>query len=159
MAVSSIGVLPPAKAKERKKKELHGTRPVLVPVTLHLAPCPSTRVPAARPSALRSSLLSPVGDVGKEVISRFSAPSLAAKGTFHTDANGREFQRRVRDYRPTWDLNVTQPVAGNYYPVTAAAFVRDEDDGGGGAESDDGMQVRVRAWVWTASPCVRASEL
>lgn len=75
------------------------------------------------------------GLAGKEVISRFSAPSLTSDGVFHTDANGREFQRRVRNERPTWDLDVTQPVAGNYYPVTAAAFVRDE---GGG---DDGIQV------------------
>lgn len=76
------------------------------------------------------------GAAGKEVISRFSAPSLASGGAFYTDANGREFQRRVRNARPTWDLNVTQPVAGNYYPATAAAFVRDE---GGG---DDGIQVK-----------------
>ena len=69
------------------------------------------------------------GSAGKEVISRFSAPSLASGGAFYTDANGREFQKRVRDRRPTWDLNVTQPVAGNYYPVTAAAFVRGDDDG------------------------------
>ncbi|CAN0119844.1 unnamed protein product, partial [Hapterophycus canaliculatus] len=69
--------------------------------------------------------------VGKEVISRFRAPSLASEATFYTDANAREFQRRVRNKRPTWDLDVTQPVAGNYYPVTAAAFVRDEGDGDG----------------------------
>ena len=29
----------------------------------------------------------------------------------------------MRNKRPTWDLNVTQPVAGNYYPVTSAAFM------------------------------------
>ena len=75
------------------------------------------------------------GAAGKEVISRFRAPALASEGVFYTDANGREFQRRVRNGRPTWDLNVTQPVAGNYFPVTAAAFLRDEGSG------DDGMQV------------------
>eukprot|EP00903_Cladosiphon_okamuranus_P006567 g6415.t1 len=88
-----------------------------------------------------NSPLSDSGDAGKELISRFSAPSIASKGTFHTDANGREFQKRVRDYRPTWDLNVTQPVSGNYYPVTAAAFLRDE--GGGDSETDGGMQLSV----------------
>lgn len=75
------------------------------------------------------------GDAGKEVVSRFRAPALASEGVFYTDANGREFQRRVRNGRPTWDLNVTQPVAGNYFPVTAAAFLRDEGNG------DDGLQV------------------
>lgn len=75
------------------------------------------------------------GTAGKEVISRFRAPALASEGVFYTDANGREFQRRVRNERTTWNLNVTQPVAGNYFPVTAAAFLRDEGSG------DDGMQV------------------
>ena len=75
------------------------------------------------------------GKAGKEVISRFRAPALASEGVFYSDANGREFQRRVRNRRTTWDLNVTQPVAGNYFPVTAAAFLRDEGSG------DDGMQV------------------
>ncbi|CAN0562218.1 unnamed protein product, partial [Ectocarpus sp. 12 AP-2014] len=77
---------------------------------------------------------------GKEVISRFWAPSLASKGTFYTDSNGREFQRRVRNERPTWDLDVTQPVAGNYYPATAAVFLRDEGDDDG---DEDEMQLSV----------------
>lgn len=76
------------------------------------------------------------GSAGKEVISRFSAPSLATASVFYTDANGREFQRRVRDRRPTWNLNLTEPVAGNYYPTTAAAFIKDEMEQG-----DDGLQA------------------
>ena len=39
----------------------------------------------------------------------------------YTDANGREMLRRVRDRRPTWDLNVTEPTAGNYYPVRSVS--------------------------------------
>ena len=45
---------------------------------------------------------------------------------FFTDANGREMQRRLRDQRPTWALNVTEPIAGNFYPLTAAAYIRDD---------------------------------
>lgn len=87
------------------------------------------------------------------MISRFWAPSLASKGTFYTDSNGREFQRRVRNERPTWDLEVTEPVAGNYYPSTAAVFLRDEgnDDDGDGDE----MQVGVGEGRWfTVRACV-----
>ena len=40
-------------------------------------------------------------ELGKEVISRFDS-SLKTNGVFYTDANGREMQRRKRDYRPTW---------------------------------------------------------
>jgi hypothetical protein len=59
---------------------------------------------------------------------------------FGTRSNGREFLERKRDYRPTWNLTVTEEVAGdrpvklrfknleftrfvfpgNYYPVTVA---------------------------------------
>jgi len=31
--------------------------------------------------------------------------------------------RRTRDARPTWQLEVTEPVAGNFYPVTAAIYI------------------------------------
>jgi len=30
-------------------------------------------------------------------------------------------QRRVYNQRPSWQLEVTEPIAGNYYPITAAA--------------------------------------
>ena len=42
---------------------------------------------------------------------------------FYTDSNGREMLRRVRDFRPTWDLEVIEPVAGNFYPVTSAIYL------------------------------------
>jgi hypothetical protein len=67
---------------------------------------------------------------GKEVLLRVQvdSPSLQSHATFYTDSNGREMQKRVRDQRPTWPLNVTEPVAQNYYPVTSAIALRDESD-------------------------------
>jgi hypothetical protein len=53
---------------------------------------------------------------GKEVVIRY-ASDLQSGDDVYTDANGREMLRRVRDRRPTWDLDVTEPTAGNYYPV------------------------------------------
>ncbi|XP_063446500.1 lysosomal alpha-mannosidase-like isoform X2 [Mytilus trossulus] len=61
---------------------------------------------------------------GKEVISRYDT-SLQNGGVFYTDANGREIQERKRNYRKTWNLNQTEPVAGNYYPVNSRIFIRD----------------------------------
>ena len=52
---------------------------------------------------------------------------LNTKGTFYTDANGRQMVKRVRDKRPTWDLNVTEPVAGNYYPINSRMYIKDDD--------------------------------
>lgn len=67
----------------------------------------------------------PVDDgLGKEVISRW-ATDVKSAGVFFTDSNGREMQRRVRNFRPSWTLNVTDPVSGNYYPVNSAVFISD----------------------------------
>uniref|UniRef100_A0A8C3NQF6 Glycoside hydrolase family 38 central domain-containing protein n=1 Tax=Geospiza parvula TaxID=87175 RepID=A0A8C3NQF6_GEOPR len=67
----------------------------------------------------------PVGDgTGKEVISRFETP-LRTAGRFYTDSNGRQVLERRRDYRPTWNLTQSEPVAGNYYPVNTRIFIKD----------------------------------
>lgn len=63
---------------------------------------------------------------GKEVVVRYLTP-IKSKGEFYTDSNGREFLKRARNIRPTWNLTVNQPVAGNYYPVNVAIYVEDED--------------------------------
>ncbi|CAO2610985.1 Lysosomal alpha-mannosidase [Lemmus lemmus] len=61
---------------------------------------------------------------GKEVISRFDTP-MKTKGEFYTDSNGREILKRRRDQRPTWKLSQTEPVAGNYYPVSTRIYITD----------------------------------
>lgn len=71
----------------------------------------------------------PIGDgIGKEVISEFTS-DFETNATFYTDSNGREILKRVIDYRPTWKLNQTEVVAGNYYPVNSRIFIRDEKKG------------------------------
>ena len=65
------------------------------------------------------------GGCGKEVVAKF-ASDLESQSTFYTDSNGREVLRRVRDFRPTWTLNQTEDVAGNYYPINSRIFLRDE---------------------------------
>lgn len=72
----------------------------------------------------------PIDDgIGKEVIIQYNSSALAtpAKGedsvAWYTDSNGREFQKRIRNYRPTWKLNPTEPISQNYVPVNAAAYV------------------------------------
>lgn len=72
---------------------------------------------------------------GKEVVTRYSTP-IDSSGAFYTDSNGREFIRRERNIRPTWDLNVYEPVSGNFYPVNAAIYIEDD-------EHEDGMALAV----------------
>ena len=68
----------------------------------------------------------PISDnLGKEVITRFNT-SIRSQGIFFTDRNGREFQQRKRDFRPTWNYTITEPVSGNYYPMTTAVRIEDE---------------------------------
>lgn len=66
----------------------------------------------------------PIADsMGKEVVIRYET-NLSSGDTFLTDANGRELLERKLNFRETWELNVTQPVAGNYYPITAAIAIQ-----------------------------------
>lgn len=100
-------------------------------------------------------------DPGQEVVSKFDT-FLRTNGSFFTDANGRETIRRQRDSRPTWDLDTSERVASNYYPVTSWMFIRDyekdlqltilPDRPEGGSSMDDGsLELMVSAlfvfWV------------
>ena len=91
---------------------------------------------------------------GKEVITRFST-GWETDGLFYTDSNGREMLERQRDFRATWTLNLSEPVAGNYYPITTAISLRnltDEmqlsiltDRAQGGSSINDGeIEIMVR---------------
>ncbi|XP_043267242.1 lysosomal alpha-mannosidase isoform X1 [Venturia canescens] len=64
--------------------------------------------------------------IGKEIITRYSS-SLVSKGTFFTDSNAREMLERKKDYRPSWNLELKEPISGNYYPVTSKISLEDED--------------------------------
>lgn len=67
----------------------------------------------------------PIADnVGKEIVSRFHT-DINSAGTFYTDSNGREMLKRIRNHRDTWKVNIREPVAGNYYPVTAKIAIED----------------------------------
>nr|CAD7429116.1 unnamed protein product [Timema monikensis] len=67
-------------------------------------------------------------NVSKEPITRFTT-NLESEELFYTDSNGRELLERRRDYRPTWTANLTEPVSGNYYPVTSKILIRDQNKG------------------------------
>ena len=65
---------------------------------------------------------------GLEVITRYTT-DLQTEDRFLTDSNGRFMIERRRDSRPTWDLNLTEPVASNYYPVDSRlALVEDSNE-------------------------------
>lgn len=68
----------------------------------------------------------PINDgVGKEVVTKITT-GMATNKTFYTDSSGRDFIKRIRDYRADWDLEVHEPEAGNYYPVNLGIYMHDE---------------------------------
>ncbi|GFQ01122.1 alpha-mannosidase [Phtheirospermum japonicum] len=69
----------------------------------------------------------PVDDgFGKEIIAQIST-ALKTNKTFYTDSNGRDFIKRLRDYRDDWNLEVHQPISGNYYPINLGIYMEDEN--------------------------------
>ncbi len=59
----------------------------------------------------------------------FYAPDINNAGVFYTDSNGLEMQKRVLNYRPTWDLTLKSGglnITANYYPVQTAIAIQDE---------------------------------
>uniref|UniRef100_A0A3Q1H5R4 Alpha-mannosidase n=1 Tax=Anabas testudineus TaxID=64144 RepID=A0A3Q1H5R4_ANATE len=70
----------------------------------------------------------PIDDnLGKEVITRLDT-SIKTDRFFYTDSNGREVLQRKKDFRPTWNLKQSEPIAGNYYPINSRAFIKDDVD-------------------------------
>jgi len=64
---------------------------------------------------------------GKEVVLKY-ASGLSASNTWYTDSNGKEMLKRVYNARgPTYPhvYNISEPVAGNYYPVNAMMSLDD----------------------------------
>ncbi|XP_050383972.1 alpha-mannosidase At3g26720-like [Argentina anserina] len=67
----------------------------------------------------------PVDDgTGKEITTQLTT-AMKTNKTFYTDSNGRDFIKRVRDFRTDWHLQVNQPIAGNYYPINLGIYVQD----------------------------------
>ncbi|RZF46632.1 hypothetical protein LSTR_LSTR014959 [Laodelphax striatellus] len=85
-------------------------------------------------------------NIGKEIIVRYDTDIKSDK-VFYTDSNGREMLKRVRDFRPTWQLQLTEKISGNYYPVTSKITIKDDknqfsvltDRAQGGSSLKDGQ--------------------
>ncbi|GJN25499.1 hypothetical protein PR202_gb13333 [Eleusine coracana subsp. coracana] len=61
---------------------------------------------------------------GKEIATEIITNMVTNK-TFYTDSSGRDFIKRIRDYRSEWKIEVHQPIAGNYYPVNLGIYLED----------------------------------
>ncbi|GAB1599975.1 lysosomal alpha-mannosidase-like [Argonauta hians] len=64
---------------------------------------------------------------GTEIIVKYQT-GVNNKGVIYTDANSRQMMKRQYDHRDTWNFHNTEPVAGNYYPITSRAYIKNDDD-------------------------------
>jgi len=55
-------------------------------------------------------------------------PNGKSEPEFWTDSNGIKMMRRFKDYREGYDYFVTDPVAGNFYPVNSMISFRDRNN-------------------------------
>ena len=65
---------------------------------------------------------------GKEYVHRIHVNGLENNEKYFTDANGRQYVERRRNFRPDFEVpNVEyqEPVASNYYPVTSSMYMED----------------------------------
>eukprot|EP00268_Persea_americana_P056668 TRINITY_DN6711_c0_g2_i1.p1 TRINITY_DN6711_c0_g2~~TRINITY_DN6711_c0_g2_i1.p1 ORF type:complete len:1015 (-),score=152.71 TRINITY_DN6711_c0_g2_i1:139-3183(-) len=63
--------------------------------------------------------------IGKEIATQITT-TMKTNKIFYTDSNGRDFIKRIRDYRSDWNLQVNQPAAGNYYPINLGIYMEDD---------------------------------
>lgn len=75
--------------------------------------------------------LPPIIYQGYEVIVDFAIDNFQNNQTFWTDSNGLEMQKRILNYRPTWNLSSynyndsLENVTANYYPINSAIQLKD----------------------------------
>ena len=67
---------------------------------------------------------------GYEVVVNFDISDFKNNATFYTDSNGLEMQKRILNYRPTWNIGYNynlslENITANYYPVNSAIKIED----------------------------------
>jgi hypothetical protein len=96
---------------------------------------------------------------GHEVVVNFHVDNFFNNQTFYTDSNGLDMQKRILNFRPTWDIqqdyndrNTNENITANYYPVNSAISMKDANSGrvftvmndrsqGGSALSDGNIEL------------------
>ena len=71
----------------------------------------------------------PLSNQGQEVTVNWKSFDIQNENVFYTDSNALEMQKRILNYRPTWDFSTHQNISGNYFPVNQAIAVVDEAKG------------------------------
>ena len=70
---------------------------------------------------------------GYEVVAKWQVDNFDNNQTFYTDSNGLEMQKRILNYRPTWNFNDSladsnENITSNFYPVNSAITIMTVDN-------------------------------
>lgn len=77
-------------------------------------------------------LPSPLVSDGNEVVVNFHVSDFKNNGTFWTDSNGLEMQKRILNYRPSFTMDswyYEHNITANYYPINSAISMDDVSTG------------------------------
>jgi hypothetical protein len=116
---------------EKQKPELTDTKPdekALIHVSL------DDDLPVIKVNVDLDSLPNPAtsGELRKgfEVTANFILKGMQNDKTFYTDSNGLEMQKRILNYRPTWNISdnyadSNENITANFYPINSAISMKD----------------------------------
>jgi lysosomal alpha-mannosidase len=68
------------------------------------------------------------------MVAQFEVQNFDNNQTFYTDSNGLEMQKRILNYRPTWDIqsnyrDSNENITANFYPINSAMSMKDLKQG------------------------------
>lgn len=68
-------------------------------------------------------------EIGREVTVNFEAKDFDNQNEFWTDSNGLAMQKRILNYRPTWNITTEQNmnITANYYPIQSCISMKSKD--------------------------------
>lgn len=64
-------------------------------------------------------------EIGKEIVVEYKVWNASTDG-FYTDSNSRQMMKRELNKRPQYDVNLAEPIPGNYYPITNLIALKDD---------------------------------
>lgn len=67
----------------------------------------------------------PGDKIGRDVIVTWKSFDIDNNKTFYTDSNGLEMQKRILNFKESYNFSTFEQISGNYYPINSAIAIVD----------------------------------